>query len=34
MLDMLVIAGIAGAVWYFWPQIVAFVKSKTPPAGE
>mgnify|MGYP001590178793 FL=1 len=26
MFNLLILAGIAGAAWYFWPQIVAFVK--------
>ena len=35
MLNMLVIAGIAGAVWYFWPQIKAYLDPTPPPAdGE
>ena len=26
MFNLIVLAGMAGAAWYFWPQIVAFVK--------
>ena len=26
MFNLIILAAIAGATWYFWPQIVAFVK--------
>ncbi len=34
MLNMLVIAGIAGAAWYFWPQIKAFVGQAVKPVDD
>jgi hypothetical protein len=29
MFDLIALAAIAGAAWYFWPQITAFVKTHT-----
>lgn len=28
MFNLIILAAIAGAAWYFWPQIVAFMKTK------
>ncbi len=34
MLNMLVIAGIIGAAWYYWPQIKAFVGQAVTPKDD
>lgn len=33
MFNIIALAVVAGAAWYFWPQIVAFVKAHLTSGG-